>query len=136
MKLVDHTGTLRTYPDDLPEGINKTDAMNALRVSLGLFGVIVQATMKVEQMPTAILTTTYPTIAGLLYGKKPLLKELIQDHFSVEFMWFPFNSLSIPGALLESIPNLDIWEPMADEVWMRAVDKSEEYCVTSKLECF
>ena len=134
MKLVDHTGTLRTYPDDLPKDVSKDDAMNALRVSLGVFGVVIEVTMKVVPMPTAVVNTMYPSIGGLLYGTNPQLKELIQNHFSVEFMWFPFNSLDIPSALLESMPKIDIWEPRADEVWMRAIDTSDEYCVTSKLE--
>ena len=140
MKIVDCSGEVRTYPQDLPtmpKGVTKVDAMNALRLGLGVFGIIVELTMKVEEMKTAHVQTSYPTMGELLYGATPTLQELVASHDTLEFLWFPFNGVSdLLGALLTAIPFLSDWTPRADRAWVRAVNwKSGNYvsprCVSS-----
>ena len=123
MKIVDCSGEVRTYPRDLPDDVNKTDAMNALRLGLGVFGVIVELTMTVEEMKTARVHTSYPTMGELLYGPTPTLRDLVQDYDTLEFLWFPFSGVGdLLGALLTAIPFFSDWNPQADQVWVRAIN--------------
>ena len=134
LKIVDHTGKLRKYPDDLPTGgsITREEFMRALRVNMGLFGVVVEMTVKVEPMPTARLQTLYPTLGALLYGNKPTLRYLLQKHWSLQFLWFPYNSLGLLGGLVQGLPFIHVWQPKADQVSIRAVDQDEVFHETPR----
>ena len=125
MKIVDCSGEVRTYPQDLPplpKSVSETDAMNALRLGLGVFGIIVELTMTVAEMKTAHIHTSYPTMGELLYGTEPTLRGLVQDYDTLEFLWFPFSGVGdLLGALLTAIPFISQWNPKADKVWVRAI---------------
>ena len=126
MKIVDCSGEVHTYPQDLPpmpDGVTETDAMNALRLGLGVFGIIVELTMTVEEMKTAHVHTSYPTMSELLYGTEPTLRGLVQEYDTLEFLWFPFSGVSdLLCALLTAIPFFSNWNPQADQVWVRAIN--------------
>ena len=82
LKLVDGNGEIRTYPEDipakLPEGISQEDVMNALRASLGVFGIVVEFTLKVEESFSVQVNNTFPTISQLFYGPHPRLEEVVK----------------------------------------------------------
>ena len=134
MKIVDCSGEVRTYPQDLPpmpKAVNETDAMNALRLGLGVFGIIVELTMTVAKMKTARVHTSYPTMGELLYGTEPTLRGLVRDYDTMEFFWFPFSGVGdLLGALLTAIPFFSDWKPQADQVWVRAINWTPENYVS------
>ncbi|XP_011410297.1 PREDICTED: uncharacterized protein LOC105316795 [Amphimedon queenslandica] len=134
VKIVDCSGEVKTYPDDLPEGSNKEAAMNGIRMSMGVFGAVVEMTIKVEKLKTAKVDTTYPTIGSLLYGDSPTLPRLIQDNWSLEILWFPFTSLGLDGGILQGLPLMDTWQPKLDEVWVRAINRDESFCEVNKID--
>ena len=131
VKIVNCDGEIRTYPDDLPEGSNKEDFMRAIRMSMGVFGAVIEMTVKVEKMTNVKVDTSYPTVDSLLYGKPPGLLKLLRDYWSVEILWFPFNSLGLKEGILQSLPCVNIWEPKDDEVWVRAINKDKRECETN-----
>ena len=103
--------------------------MNAVKLGLGVFGVIVEVTISVKRMKTSYLCTSYPTIGELLYGSSPTLKSYVENNETTEFIWFPFSGVpDIFGALLAGLP-FNSWRPQSDKVWMRNVR-----CLTN--ECY
>ena len=132
VKIVDCSGEVRTYPDDLPEGSNKEEAMKGIRMSMGVFGAVIEMTIKVEKLKTAKVDTTYPTMGSLLYGDSPTLPRLIRDNWSLEILWFPFTSLGLDGGILQGLPLMDAWQPMLDEVWVRAINRDDSFCEINK----
>ena len=130
LKLVDGNGDIRTYPDDipaeLPEGISQEDAMNAVRASLGVFGIIIEITMKVKPLFNVKMDETFPTVSEVIYGPHPKLKEILNNNWAVEFFWFPFNSLGNLEGLVQALPHTDVWNPKADQLWMRAANKTDD----------
>ena len=103
--------------------------MNAVKINLGLFGVVVEMTVKVEDMSTVKVNTSYPTIGELLYGKNSSLRSLLCKHWSVHLVWFPYNSLfGSFGGFIESMTSIHLWQPKLDEVWTRVTDEVESFC--------
>ena len=129
---MDHNGDIHNYPqelepDKLPDGITVTEAWNALKVSMGVFGIVVEMTVEVKPLPTAKVETDYPTLGALLYGSEPKLLNILRRNWSVQMMWFPFNSLGLVGGIIEGLPLLSIWQPKCDEVLLRAINKDTIY---------
>ena len=138
IKLVGPEGEVRTFPKDfkdvtLPKSVSLEDAMNALRVHLGVFGVVVEITLKVEPMNlSAQVHHSYPHVGELFYGSNPAIKHIVKDHWSVQILWFPFNSLGLVEGLLQGLPFTNIWQPKMDEVWLHTVDLVDTYTETNK----
>ena len=114
IKLVGPGGKERSFPKDfddveLPIGVTIEDAMNALRVHLGVFGVVVEITLKVELMESSKVRNFYPTLGELFYGPNPTIKHILKEHWSVQMLWFPFNSLDLLGGLVQGLPFTNIW---------------------------
>lgn len=129
---MDHNGDIHNYPDDLkpnklPDGITVTEAWNALKVSMGVFGIVVEMTVEVKPLSTARVENHYPTLGALLYGSEPKLLDILRKNWSVQMMWFPFNSLGLVGGIIEGLPLLSIWQPRCDEVWLRVINKDTTY---------
>ena len=131
--IVDHNGDLKEYPKDFPHDLpfDKETAMNILRVNMGVFGVVVEFTLCLKPMQYVNTKNTFPTIAKLFYGDNPHIKELLRDNWSVQCMWFPFNSLDLISGVLQSIPFINLWQPKADKVWIRSVNKTPHVAETS-----
>ena len=94
---------------------------------MGVFGIVVEMTVEVKTLSTATVENRYLTLGALLYGNKPQLLEILRDNWSVQMMWFPFNSLGLLGGIIEGLPLLSIWQPRCDEVWLRVVNKDNTY---------
>ena len=135
MKIVDHNGDVKEYLEDTQSIVEATvDAvMNAVRVSMGVLGVVVEMILKVEDSVWARVDTSYPTVRILLYGNKSTLVQLLHDYWSVEILWFPFNSLGTIGGVIEGLPLVSIWQPKTDEVWVRAINRDpDKYCEANR----
>lgn len=137
IKLVGPGGVVRTFPKDfddvkLPSGVTIEDAMNALRVNLGVFGVVVEITLKVQPMESSKVCHFYPQIGELFYGPNPTIKRIVKEHWSVQMLWFPFNSLDLVGGLIQGLPFTNVWQPKTDEVWLHTVDLVDTYAETNK----
>ena len=126
---MDHNGDLKEYPKDFHDlSFDEETAMNILRVNLGVFGVVVEFTFCLQPMQYVTTKNTFPTIAKLFYGDNPHIKELLRDNWSVQCMWFLFNSLDLISGVVQSIP---IWRLKEDKVWVRSVNKSSQVPGTS-----
>lgn len=90
-------------------------------------------TVAVQKLETVKVDTTYPTVGSLLYGGSPKLWQLLNDNWSVELLWFPFNSLGLIGGIMEGIPLISAWQPKLDEVWVRAINvENGRFCEANK----
>lgn len=139
IKLVGPGGKERTFPKDfddvqLPDHVSLKDAMNALRVHLGVFGVVVEITLEVQPIESAEVCHFYPQVGELFYGTNPTIKSIVQNHWSVQLLWFPFNSLNLVGGLVQGLPFTNIWQPKIDEVWLHTVDLVDTYIETNKYD--
>ena len=131
--IVDYNGDVKEYPKDfhnLP--FDEETAMNILRVNLGLFGVVVEFTLRLQPMQYVTTKNTFPSVAEVFYGESPSIKELLRDNWSVQCMWFPFNSLDVISGMMQSLPLAHIWQPKADKVWVRRINKSPYVAETSR----
>ncbi len=80
MKVVDGNGALRTLPgtaSDLPGGTTVTidEIRKAAQVSLGVFGVVVEFTLKVQPMSNRRVQNTFDYTLGV----RELLKQLFSQ---------------------------------------------------------
>jgi len=135
MKVVNHLGEIKKYPKDFPSSYTeqeRRDAMNAMRTNMAVFGVNVEFTVMVKPMQYAITQNQFSTVGQLFYGPNPSLKQLLKDNWSVQCMWFPFNSLGLIDGLLQSLPTVNVWQPKTDEVWVRLINKTDEFAETNR----
>ena len=132
IKIVDYNGELKTYdkPTSDATGITKEgmvssptpqDIFNAVRVSLGLFGVMVEMTLKVEDLQYADVHTSYPKVGEFFFGEKPAIVDMLRRYWSVETFWFPFNSIKLED-FFNYLQQVKDWDPKKDEVWVRAIN--------------
>ena len=107
------------------EEITDQDKLSAAAVSLGLFGVIVEQTMKVLSMQTVKVTNDFSKTFGEVFGPdSPYLPQLYKKDFSLEFFWFPFNSMNWDQIInLLVFGNTGDWDPNNDTVWIRRVEQ-------------
>jgi hypothetical protein len=96
VEVIDADGRMRTLS---AETVGK-DVMSAVRLSLGLFGVIARVRLRVVPM-YRVEQTDHRLPARAVLAR---LNDLIAAHDSVELYWFPFNS----------------------DVWMRTIDRTEQ----------
>ncbi|KAK3102691.1 hypothetical protein FSP39_013180, partial [Pinctada imbricata] len=109
MRIFDSTGELRTYTkDDDPE------MFKAVAANFGCFGVIFDMTIVLE--PEIIVKTEnrYFDLPDLFYNVENM-KKLVEENWSVEIFWFPYNSLSLFD-----------YEPKDDDIWVRIINKEKK----------
>ena len=115
IQLIDANGDLKTF--------NSEDQLKAVRASLGLFGVIVEQTIKLQPNFKVKVRNRYPKIKDFTADE---LKRLLTDEsiFSVQIYWYPYNSISQLGLffslLYGNIPRY-LWSANDDELWVREV---------------
>ena len=119
IQLIDANGELRTF--------NSEDQLKAVRASLGLFGVIVEFTIKLQPNFKVKIKNYYPKIREFTAEK---LKEKLNDPkiFSVQVYWYPYNSISFDG-IKHSLQGKPVqkheWDADDDKLWVREVHYSE-----------
>ena len=134
--IIDHNGDLKEYPKDFCDlPFDEETAMNILRVNLGVFGVVVEFTLRLQPMQYVTTKNTFHTIEKLFYGDSPHIKELLRDNWSVQCMWFPFNGFDLISGVMQSIPIINTWamtwQPKADKMWVCSINKSLHVAETS-----
>ena len=106
------------------EEVSDKDKLSAAGISLGLFGVIVEQTMRVWPMQKVKVTNDFSKTFAEVFGPdSPYLPHLYKRDFSLEFFWFPYNSMT--ETQMEKflvLGNTGDWEPNNDIVWIRRVE--------------
>ncbi|KAJ8306718.1 hypothetical protein KUTeg_015759 [Tegillarca granosa] len=108
MRIVDSFGELRTYTTD------NMEQMKAIQANFGLFGVIFDMTIKMEKQHIAESQNLYRTVEQVFYDPN-YLKQIVENNWSVEIFWFPFNSFPIIS-----------YDPKEEDVYMRIVNKTNK----------
>jgi hypothetical protein len=90
------------------------DNKEMLRVvagNFGCFGVIFD--MTIQLVPEIIVKTenVYYDLEDLFFNPASM-KSLVENNWSVEIFWFPYNSLSVFD-----------YETKNDDIWVRAINK-------------
>ena len=71
-------------------------------------------------------------VKDILYSSSRMCS-LLETNWSVEMMWFPFNSISawesFAGFMVRQV-NYGDWDPGEDEVWVRLINKPSSYQVS------
>lgn len=83
VELIDARGAIKTFSEDK----DGKAVMNALRLSLGMCGVITSFTMRVLPMFNVHVIESKESVAPTLAG----LKELVMGNAYAEVSWMPFN---------------------------------------------
>lgn len=83
MKLIDSSGRIRTFTKD-KDGM---EVMNALRLSLGMCGVVTSFQIQVLPMFNVHVVESKESVVSTLAG----LKELVMGNEYAEVSWMPFN---------------------------------------------
>ena len=124
IKLVDSSGEVKTFK----YGADSDSVMQALQVNLGLFGIITEITMKVQPAKLVEVRNLFPTVLDTFFNPEKL-REIVTNNWSCEMFWFPFNSMKLVQghgdliwATLEGRVSTFTWNPMVDQVWVRAIN--------------
>ena len=121
--LVDSKGEIREFSQDKDKD---RDVMKAVQVNLGMFGVMITVTMKVQKEFMVKTDNLFLKLKDFFFDPKHL-REFVRNNWSVEIFWFPFNSMEIEhfdlwrAAAQGKVSNFS-WNPMIDEVWVRAIN--------------
>jgi hypothetical protein len=118
MKLVDGNGVIRSLPGDIDStSVSPEDVMKAAQTNLGLYGVILEFTVKVQPMSNCEVNNVFNLKMEDVIPRKTLrenfgarthtekLAKLLNKYWSVELFWFPFNS--IINRMLQVLPDMD-----------------------------
>ena len=105
MRIFDSSGELRTYTSDDKE------MFNAVNANFGCFGVIFDMTIQLVPEVIARTENRYYDLDNLFFNAENM-KNLVEENWSVEIFWFPYNSLSLFD-----------YEPKNDDVWVRVINK-------------
>lgn len=122
VSLVDAFGRLRVY-----SRTDRTGLFNAVKLSLGLFGVIYDVTIQVDRFRrVAQVANRFVPLRGLVGSRVPkALQRMVEARAGVELNWFPFNSCGKAE---------DEWEPERDIVWMRTLERIMERADKPKVQ--
>lgn len=106
MRIFDSKGELRTYTM-----ADNKEMFRAVAGNFGCFGVIFD--MTIQLVPEIIVKTEnlYYDLEDLFFNPASM-KSLVENNWSVEIFWFPYNSLSVFD-----------YEPKNDDIWVRAINK-------------
>ena len=100
------------------------------QVSVGMFGIITELTLKVREMFKVIVDNRFEPLMNYFFNPSNL-RDLVTKNWSVELFWFPFESLTLMhGGLKNSIIQGKVtdfrWNPMVDKLWMRVINPIDE----------
>jgi hypothetical protein len=129
LQVVNDRGELVTY-----NKANKGAAfMRAVTTNLGLFGFVYKMTMNVCPQENIVETTNaFYTVSDTI-SDPTKLKALVEENWSTELFWFPYNSLTLnldpknspSEQQLNVLPirqKLFEWDPLRDKCWLRLVN--------------
>ncbi|CAC5357779.1 unnamed protein product [Mytilus coruscus] len=113
MRIIGSDGKLRTYTSDDKE------MLRAISANFGCFGVIFDMTMKLIPEVIVKVENRYMNLNDLFYNAENIQK-VFEGNWSVEVLWFPYNSLSL----------LD-YNPKNDDVLLRVINKETKKVETA-----
>ena len=67
-----------------------------------------------------------------IFFDREKLHKTIQENWSVQIMWFPFNGISTKEALkalLQRKISENDWDPMNDDVWVRTTNRYQQVVI-------
>ena len=104
--------------------------MKVLQVSLGMCGILTSVTMKVKKQFLVGVNNLFPRVIDYFFNPAAM-KEFVNKNWSVEMFWFPFNGMEekhfdLAHAALKGRVNEYSWNPMIDELWVRAINPYKE----------
>lgn len=108
MRIVDSNGKLRTYSKDKDEAQFK-----AVSANFGLFGIIYDMTIKVEDQICVSTENRYLRLGDYFYNQSNQLMSLVNNNWSIELFWFPFGSLGL----------FHKYNPKEDKLYARVINK-------------
>lgn len=127
MKVVNSKGEVQTIPDDNLSAEEKEEILKAARVNLGVFGIIVEMTIKVSSMENVKVENHFNIKVADIYGSAQTLSSYLKKFWSLHILWIPFNSLNLIEAIAQPIvPNLVDWQPEKDDVYLRGINPTME----------
>ena len=123
MRILNSKGELIAY--NLSDDRNKIT--RAVRGHLGLFGIVYDMTMRVDDPLQVVRVNNRWLKAGNVFYQGGL-RTLLDQNWSTQIIWFPFNSLVLEGrvgAFVTGILQRGLWNPREDEVWVHTVNKGK-----------
>ena len=120
--LVDSKGEIREFSKEK----DGDDIMKAIQVSLGMFGIFISVTMKVQDQFLVRTDNLFPMVKDYFFNPEQL-REFVNKNWSVEMFWFPFNGMEIQHldlwrAAVKGRVTEYSWNPMIDKLWVRAIN--------------
>ncbi|XP_071149077.1 L-gulonolactone oxidase-like [Mytilus edulis] len=116
MRVIGSDGKLRTYTSDDKE------MLKAISSNLGCFGVIFDMTIKVVPEVIVKVENRYEPLKEL-FSKPDSLQNIFEENWSVQILWFPYNSLGLFD-----------YDPKDDELWIRVINKKPKDTMKVKTE--
>ena len=122
IRIVNSEGELITY-DLLDE---RSDMTKAVRGHLGLFGIVYDMTMRVDN-PTEVVNIQNRWMKTKeIFFDEGGLKDLLDENWMVSLMWFPFSSLPMAarvGGFVMGGLQPGLWDPSQDEIFVQLGNK-------------
>ncbi|KAL3888026.1 hypothetical protein ACJMK2_000409 [Sinanodonta woodiana] len=112
MRIVDSNGQLRTYARDTHD----EEMMKAVTANFGLFGVVYDLTLRLENKLTVVKTINDYFSVHHIFFTPGVMEGLAEHNWSLELFWFPMNSLWPVCS----------YSARNDEVWARIINKVED----------
>ena len=122
IRIIDCNGDFHVYSKDEID----QEKFQAIQGSFGLFGIIWDITFDVPPLMIVRTVNAYETVEKVM--QENYLKDLLDNNWSVELFWFPFNSMTTPEtleAIFEGDVDCDEWDPMKDKMWIRKINPEE-----------
>lgn len=112
VSIIDAFGRLRVFSK-----LSHPKIFSAIRLSLGLFGVVYDVTLRVTQGPSVVTVVhSFARLGTLLSRRGASFRRVAATHAMAQLIWYPFN------AFTPDIP----WTPQIDHVWLHAIDHTPE----------
>ena len=127
MTVINGKGEIQTIPDPRLPQEKKEEILRAARVNLGMFGIILEMTIRIWPMEVVEVENFFNKSMKDVFGSAEKLAAVLEKYWSVQAIWIPFNSLSLIEAVVQPIaPSLVGWEPEEDDLFMRGINPSNE----------
>ena len=120
MRIVNSDGDLKVY------NMKDEKMMRAVRCHVGLFGVVIDVTCQMYPM-FMVETRHFCKTVQELFIDPTGLKDIVDSNWSLEMVWFPFNSITSVNEQTTCVKrrvDKEDWDPKQDQVWIRAMNKS------------
>ena len=127
MKVVNSKGEVQTIPDENLSPEEKEEILQAARVNLGVFGIIVEMTIKVSLLEKVKVENHFNIKVEDIYGSAQTLSNYMKKFWSLHILWIPFNSLNLIEAIAQPVvPKLVDWQPDKDDVYLRGINPTSD----------